>query len=61
MPELNQVISLQDLAPSTLVDGAPSDVSQDVPDSTRQGSPSFNSLSMVSSVVFIAKKILKKN
>ncbi|KAL9357417.1 hypothetical protein Peur_050670 [Populus x canadensis] len=46
MPELNQVISLQDLAPSTLVDGAPSDVSQDVPDSTRQGSPSFNSLSM---------------
>uniref|UniRef100_A0A2K2AHR0 Uncharacterized protein n=1 Tax=Populus trichocarpa TaxID=3694 RepID=A0A2K2AHR0_POPTR len=47
MPELNQEISLQDLAPSTLVDGAPSDVSEeDVPDSTRQGSPSFNSLSM---------------
>ncbi|KAG6776028.1 hypothetical protein POTOM_019531 [Populus tomentosa] len=37
MPELNQVISHQDLAPSTLVD---------VPDSTRQGSPSFNSISM---------------
>ncbi|KAL3592357.1 hypothetical protein D5086_010997 [Populus alba] len=47
MPELNQVISHQDLAPSTLVDGAPSDASQeDVPDSTRQGSPSFNSISM---------------
>jgi hypothetical protein len=52
MPELNQEISLQDLAPSTLVDGAPSDVSEeDVPDSTRQGSPSFNSLSMVSSIM----------
>ncbi|KAJ6735739.1 hypothetical protein OIU85_018002 [Salix viminalis] len=44
---MNQEISLQDLAPSTLVDGAPLDISkEDEPDFTRQGSSSFNSLPM---------------
>ncbi|KAJ6398851.1 hypothetical protein OIU77_019585 [Salix suchowensis] len=44
---MNQETSLEDLAPSTLVDGAPSDISkEDEPDFIRQGSSSFNSLPM---------------